>query len=234
MSGLPSGFDPRKLTLGANAPIRRALPPREYVSTSNRSVWDWFNNLISTFGSWMTETGAYIFAFIAAAIPAIWGIIGLGGWVIGAFKDFFILGILALGAALFVACLGCYLVIAAFYLGFAVGWVFGWICYNAWTFLSALLVCGVIWWIVSLNNDSTPTIQQQQQVVETPAYTEYRCTAQKLNVRSAPSANARVIGTVLKGNVVRVYGFEGDFARIEWKTPLAYETAYVSRKYIER
>lgn len=229
MSGLPSGFDPKRLTLGENSPIRRVLPPRVYVSTGNRSVWDRFNNLISSFGSWMTEWGAFCLGIIVAAIPAIWGIIELGGWVIDAFNDFFLGGILALGIAVFFACLGLIVVVAVYYVGFFAGWVFGkYICYNAWTFLSVLFLGGVIWWIVTLNSDSTLAHQHQQQVASTPAYTEYQCTAKRLNVRSAPSTNAHVIGVVSREETVKVYGFEGNFARIKWNNT----TAYVSRKYI--
>lgn len=228
MNQLPSGFDPRRLTLGENAPIRRALPPRAYVSSRNNSVWGWFNQIVSNFGSWMTETGAYIVGVIIAAIPAIWGIIKLLGWVIGAFEDFFLLGFLAIFGALIVVGIGLYVIIAIFYIGFAVGWLLGWVCYKAWTLLSAIALAGIIWGVVAISNSNEK--HRQQTEITTPAYTVYHCTASKLNVRTSPSANARVIGALSRNDTVYVYGFDEDFARIKWNDGIA----YVSKKYISR
>ena len=54
--------------------------------------------------------------------------------------------------------------------------------------------------------------------------------ASRLNVRSAPNSKANVIGTIPRSSEIHVYGFEGDFAKIEWKNNMA----YVSRKYIKQ
>lgn len=231
MTQLPSNFNLSKLTFGEDAPIRTALPPREYTNAHNGSVWGWFNNLVSNFGSWLTEFGAIIIGFIVPAIPALWGIIKLIGWVFGAFEENFIFGVLAIFGALFVLGIGFYVYCIAYCIVYAIVWALGWVCYNVWTLLAAVAIGLVIWGVVALNdNDSNSSTLHSGTEYSQPAYTLYQCTVPRLNVRAEPNNNSKIIGGLLKGAEVHVYGFEGDFARVEWD----YSEAYVSKKYIEK
>lgn len=51
-----------------------------------------------------------------------------------------------------------------------------------------------------------------------------------LNVRSAPSAKAKIIGALSKGQEIEVYSFTNGWAKIQYKEA----QAYVSAKYIEK
>ncbi|MDR1764709.1 MAG: SH3 domain-containing protein [Lachnospiraceae bacterium] len=69
-------------------------------------------------------------------------------------------------------------------------------------------------------------------VETTPAYEMWTVTAQSLNVRSSKSSSGsgNVVGSVRKGDEVKVLGIDGDWAKIEFDG----EEAYVSAKYLER
>lgn len=231
MTQLPSNFNPSKLTFGENAPIRTALPPREYSNAHSGSVWGWFNNLVSIFGSWLTGDGAIYLGFIIPAIPALWGIIKILGLVFGAFEDNFILGVLSVFFAVIALGIGYYAYCIAYCIVYAIVWALGWVCYNAWTLLAAVAIGLVIWGVVALNdNDRKSSTLHSGTEYSQPAYTLYQCTVPTLNVRAEPNNNSKIIGGFLKGAEVHVYGFEGDFARVEWD----YSEAYVSKKYIEK
>lgn len=222
--------------------VRNIMPtPIQVTSQNYRRYGDsWWGNLndgIASIGQWLQEIGASVIALIITAIPTLIAAFQLLKWNIGVFSDNgFILGVLSLFADLFVVGIGYYAFCIVFGVIYAILFILGFVFYNAYTLIIAIVLGLGIWLWVSLTDGTSQSknYSNHTTVVESPAYTDYRCTASKLNVRSAPSENARVIGTVLKGNVVKVYGFEGDFARIEWETSTAYEYAYVSRKYIAK
>ena len=201
--------------------VKDFLPPRDSGN----------NDIVARFGAWLTEDGATYIGFAVASIPAIWAIIKLVGWVIGAFEDFFLLGFLAIFGALIAIGIGYYVFALIYAIVYAIAWVFGWICYNVWTLLSAIALAGIIWGVVAISNSNeNHSTHRQQTEITTPAYTVYHCTASKLNVRTSPSANARVIGALSRNETVYVYGFDEAFARIKWNDGIA----YVSKKYISR
>lgn len=240
---LPIGFNPEDGTLRkVGNTVRTIMPtPIQTPSRNYRSYgtswWDDFNDGIASIGQWLQEIGASVIALIITAIPTLIAAFLLLKWNIGVFSDNgFILGVLSLFADIFVVGIGYYAFCIVFGLIYAVFFILGFVFYNAYSLIITIVLGLGIWLWVSLSDGTSQSKNHYKHttVVESPAYTDYRCTASKLNVRSAPSENARVIGTVLKGNVVKVYGFEGDFARIEWETSTAYEYAYVSRKYIAK
>ncbi len=55
-----------------------------------------------------------------------------------------------------------------------------------------------------------------------------RATA-NVNIRSGPSTSYKRLGTLYKGELVTIKGYEGNWARVEWRD---YASAYVSRSYL--
>lgn len=74
-----------------------------------------------------------------------------------------------------------------------------------------------------------PRRQTAVQIAEQNAES-YVCTAKSLNVRTSPSANGYVLGRLYKGDVIKVYSINGDFAEIKYKG----SKCYVSSKYIKK
>lgn len=62
----------------------------------------------------------------------------------------------------------------------------------------------------------------------TPRTTPYRCTANVLNVRTSPSGNGSILGTIKRNDIVYVYGVSNGFAQISFNG----RNAYVSMKYL--
>ena len=105
--------------------------------------------------------------------------------------------------------------------------------YNVYTFLIALAVLlGSVFLdnagsLFSYFDDPDPV----EQVVETPSFNIYYCTASSvLNVRSAPSKDAQVIGTLRAGQEVRVYNFVDGFAKIDYNDRIAYASSSYLKK----
>ena len=59
---------------------------------------------------------------------------------------------------------------------------------------------------------------------------QYVVTATKLNVRSGPSANSKIVGGLSKGETAEVYSINNGWANIDYKGT----NAYISAKYIEK
>ena len=235
-------LNPRDLTLNIKSNVGNNMPPpirpqsSIYTSTTSYyspSFWERINNGVAAIGEWLQDTGSWLIPVIAAAIPAIGGIIWALVVVVSEFsKHGFWNGLLAL---IFVAIIA---TIAFYILMFAVGilskvvYLLAYIFTNAWTLLIALVLAGGIWLFVALKNtDHSPKHKYQPRTEQTtPTVTRYRCTATVLNVRASASTQSKVLGTIRKGETVNVIDFEGDFAKINWRS----QTAYVSRRYIIR
>ena len=234
-------FNPRDLTLNLQQTAGRGMPPpvRSQSTTRSRpthysySLWDRINDGVESIGEWLQDTGVWLIPVIVAGIPAVGGIIWALVVVISEFsKHGFWNGLLALIVVAFIAAIAYCILMIAVALMSKVVYLLGYVFTNAWTLLITLVLAGGIWLFVALKNaDHTPKHKYQPRTEQTtPAVTRYRCTASVLNVRAAPSMSSQVIGTIQKGETVSVVGFEGNFAKINWRS----QTAYVSRDYIQK
>ncbi|MBO4281753.1 MAG: SH3 domain-containing protein [Bacteroidales bacterium] len=235
---LPKRFCPDDGTLGrVNTIVRTHMPtPIQTTSRSyrsNNSGWDSFNDGVASIGSWLQEIGAFVIALIITAIPTLVAAFMMLKWNIQAFGDGFGWGILSLFADLFIVGIGYYAFMLVFGIIYAILYMVGYVFYNAYTLIIAIILGLGIWaWVSFVNGQSYNSNKNMSNntTVTAPAYTEYRCAATKLNVRSDPSVNARIVGSLSRGETIYVYGVDGDFARIEWNDGIA----YVSNKYISR
>lgn len=213
------------------SPIQASSPNYRYYGDS---WWGNFNYGIASIGQWIQDTGASVVALIITAIPTLLVAFQLLKWNFSVFSDNgFILGALSLFADLFVVGIGYYVFFIVYAVIYAVLFILGYVFYNAYTLIIAIVLGGGIWLWVGLygvTSQGSTKKYSNSTTVSAPAHTLYYCTASKLNVRTAPASNARVIGTVSRGDIVDVYEFDGNFARIKWGK----STAYVSRKYIKR
>lgn len=233
---LPPGFDPNTGTLGrVGNTVRRIMPnPVQSAeigrSAYHRTFWGRINDAISSICIWI-QSRADTIAFVLAAIPALAGLVSLIVWVVRTFSNegaFF--GILSIIGAFMAIGLGYYAICIIYGVVYFAIFLFGYIFYNIYTLLITIAI-GVL--IGSGAIDSGLSMLAKKRTdTETvaPAYTIYRCTATRLNVREQPSQNSSIIGTISRGTSIKVYGIEGDFARIKWND----RTAYVSIDYISR
>lgn len=240
---LPSSFDPITGTIGrvgntvrniAPTPISRTTS--SYTSSSSRSgggfraFWNRLNYGVSSIGEWLQDTGAGIIALIIAGIPAITGIISLIVWVFKTFSgEGFIWGCLSVFGALIAIGIGYYAIMLLYGIAYFVLYLVGFVFYNAYTLLAAialLLVLNVPR-IIDFRSKAAPS---QETEVTAPSYTVYSNTARVLNVRKAPSTGSEVIGTLQRGESVKVRSISGGFAEIEWNGSVA----YVSSEYLTR
>ena len=96
--------------------------------------------------------------------------------------------------------------------------------------LAALLAAGI-----ALGGGAAAPSQVQKLVqetgivltVEAKETTDYQASAD-LNIRSKASTKAKVLGTLSKGDAVKVYSIDGDWAKISYDGG----TAYVAAKYL--
>ena len=234
-------FNPRDLTLNLQQNAGRGMPPpvRPQSTTRSRpthysySLWDRINDGVESIGEWLQDTGVWLIPVIVAGIPAVGGIIWALVVVISEFsKHGFWNGLLALIVVAFIAAIAYCILMIAVALMSKVVYLLGYVFTNAWTLLITLVLAGGIWLFVALKNADHSSKHKYQPRTEqtTPTVTYYRCTASVLNVRAAPSMSSQVIGTIQKGETVSVVGFEGNFAKINWRSQMA----YVSRDYIQK
>lgn len=204
---------------------------RSYHSSS--SWWNGFNGVVTSIGNWLQEIGASVIALIITAIPTLVAAFIMLRWNFQSFGDGFGWGVLSLFADLFIVGIGYYAFMLVFGIIYAILYMVGYLFYNAYTLIIAIVLGLGIWVWVNIANGqfhSSNINISNNATITTPAYTLYRCTAPTLNVRAEPNNNSKIIGGFLKGAEIHVYDFEGDFARVEWD----YSEAYVSKKYIEK
>ena len=105
------------------------------------------------------------------------------------------------------------------------------IIWSGWTLLATLVVTAGILIGVSCSNEPTYSVSSTPKTETTTTYTTYVCTASTLNIRSAPSTSASVLGVLKRGQTCEVVTFIGGFAQIKYKNTLGYvSSAYVTRK----
>ncbi|MGM9853492.1 MAG: SH3 domain-containing protein [Muribaculaceae bacterium] len=244
MPQLPFGFDPDSGTF-SNV---RLPPPRvnnRYTSpsptytpasdTSYRYVrrelnwWERFDNFISNIGNWFAENfddvveklsaGLYFIIIIGAAIAVI------GTWINSGFWSAVGVGIVCL------IVVGLLFWIGAIILPIATGIIMftgRFIFWNAITLLIFLSVVIGGWIYTSFR--PAPARETTEVVASQDSHQTYVCTARVLNVRSEASTNGNIIGTLRKGDQIKVTGTQGDFSSIEYKG----RTGYVATRYLKQ
>lgn len=121
--------------------IREYLPPRESGG-----------DCVARFGAWLTNDGAlYISCVLVYVIPALLGIIQLILWIIHTFQKGSLLGFLSIigacCAAYYIGIIGFYVLMPIVWIIWGIIWLFGWVCYNKWTFFAWLIFMGLCYLI---------------------------------------------------------------------------------------
>ena len=238
LKGLPSGFDPStgRLRTGGSSSTSSSISrsTSSYSSYSSRGVWGSFNDAIEDAGDWLEDAidiirtvvmwiilgGAWIAAIVAVIAAFVEGDIieGILGIVIG--------GPIVYYGSFIIAGIGWLAVTILLY-------IIRFIIWNGWTLLLTLLLAGGIAIGVSVSNNSNDYSVSSTPTATTTATTStaYVCTASTLNIRSAPSTSASVLGVLKKGQTCEVITFTGGFAQIRYRNTFGYvSSAYVTRK----
>ena len=238
---LPSSFDPETGTLGRVGNTVRNFAPRTaprastYSAPSSsssgfRNFWDKVNYGVASIGDWLQDSGAYWIALVVAGLPALGGIISLLIWVVNVFMDegaFW--GILSIFGALIAAGIGYYVIVIIFAIAYFLTILLGYVFYNAYTLLIAIVLSAMFIVTPVLVNSSRNSRDSKASTESvTTSYTVQYCTANVLNVRSGPSKSNRVIGTLRKGDSVKVYSTQNGFSKISWNGSYG----YVSSTYL--
>lgn len=237
--GLPSGFDPatgRIRTGGASSTSSStSRSTSSYSSYSSRSVWGSFNDAIEDAGDWLED------AIDIIRTVVMW-IILVGVWiaaivsVIAAFVEGDVIeGILAIVIGGPIVYYGSVIIAGIGWLAATILlYIIRFIIWNGWTLLLTLLLAGGIAIGVSVNNNSNHypvSSTPKAATTATTTSTTYVCTASTLNIRSAPSTSASVLGVLKKGQTCEVITFTGGFAQIRYRNTFGYvSSAYVTRK----
>ena len=238
LKGLPSGFDPStgRLRTGGSSSTSSSISrsTSAYSSYSSGGVWGSFNDAIEDAGDWLEDAidiirtvvmwiilgGAWIAAIVAVIAAFVEGDIieGILGIVIG--------GPIVYYGSFIIAGIGWLAVTILLY-------IIRFIIWNGWTLLLTLLLAGGIAIGVSVSNNSNDYSVSSTPKATTTATTSttYVCTASTLNIRSAPSTSASVLGVLKKGQTCEVITFTGGFAQIKYRNTFGYvSSAYVTRK----
>ena len=196
--------------------------------TRRRSLWERFDNFIGNIGNWFADTSETITSvlsillLICMAIPFIGWLISLG-WFWGIVAGIFLGGI-AYYAAMIV--IGIFIWISN--IGLA---IIRYIFYSGTSFLITLAIIGVLLGIGVMSSSNSNIKKSTKSEYVTTQTTKYYCTANSvLNVRSAPSSSARVIGVLKPNQIVDVYEITNGFAKIKCNG----SDGYASIKYLSK
>lgn len=201
---------------------------------ANLSLWDRINNFFIGIGNWIATNGETAMTYISFGLL---GLFWLGFaisiivvWVDEGFIWALIAGVIGGGVMYLISGIA---LAVLFFIDDFILLIVRYIFYNVYTFLIALAVLlGSVFLdnagsLFSYSDDPDPV----EQVVETPSFNIYYCTASSvLNVRSAPSKDAQVIGTLRSGQEVRVYNFVDGFAKIDYNDRIAYASSSYLKK----
>ena len=218
-----------------------SIPLPNYTPTTKNSMrfsgglWRRMNNAIQGFGEWIDDI------IDSASNPVVWtiiiGIIGAIGLITAAIStDSIFWGIVVVFFGLGI---GYYVVfIGGTVISFIVRcilYIFRYLFYNIYTVILAVLIAvGVI--IGPRINELIDNRSGAKTVVVAPKVntevtTTYYCTASGvLNIRSSPNKDAKVIGTIKKGQSVQVYNIVNGYAKFKYGSGYGYASIKYLRK----
>ena len=216
-------------------PLPNYTPITKNSMRSSGGLWRRMNNAIQGFGEWIDDI------IDSASNPVVWtiiiGIIGAIGLITAAIStDSIFWGIVVvffgLGIGYYVVFIGGTVIsiVARFIL-----YIFRYLFYNIYTVILAILITvGVIIGprINELIDDSygAKTVVVAPKV-NTEVTTTYYCTASSiLNIRSSPNKDAKVIGTIRRGQSVQVYSIVDGYAKFKYGSGYG----YASIKYLNK
>lgn len=216
-------------------PLPHYTPTTKTSIRSSGGLWRRMNNAIQGFGEWIDDI------IDSASNPVVWtiiiGIIGAIGLITAAIStDSIFWGIVVvffgLGIGYYVVFIGG--TVISFIVRFIL-YIFRYLFYNIYTVILAILITvGVI---VGprinelIDNRSGAKTVVVAPKVNTEVTTTYYCTASGvLNIRSSPNKDARVIGTIKKGQSVQVYNIVNGYAKFKYGSGYG----YASIKYLNK
>lgn len=228
LSKIPSGTIP-------SIPLPVYTPTTKKTMRSSGGLWRRMNDAIKGFGERIDDS------IDSLSDPKVWtiiiGIIGALGLIAAAIStDSIFWGIVV---AFFGLGIGYYVVfiggaVISFIVRFIL-YIFRYLCYNIYTVILAILITvGVI--IGPRINELIDNRSGAKTVVVAPKVntevtTTYYCTASDvLNIRSSPNKDARVIGTIKKGQSVQVYNIVNGYAKFKYGSGYG----YASIKYLNK
>lgn len=228
LSKIPSGTIP-------SIPLPVYTPTTKKSMRSSGGLWRRMNDAIKGFGERIDDS------IDSLSDPKVWtiiiGIIGALGLIAAAIStDSIFWGIVV---AFFGLGIGYYAVfiggaVISFIVRFIL-YIFRYLCYNIYTVILAILITlGVI--IGPRINELIDNRSGAKTVVVAPKVntevtTTYYCTASDvLNIRSSPNKDARVIGTIKKGQSVQVYNIVNGYAKFKYGSGYG----YASIKYLNK
>ena len=228
LSKIPSGTIP-------SIPLPVYTPTTKKSMRSSGGLWRRMNDAIKGFGERIDDS------IDSLSDPKVWtiiiGIIGALGLIAAAIStDSIFWGIVV---AFFGLGIGYYVVfiggaVISFIVRFIL-YIFRYLCYNIYTVILAILITvGVI--IGPRINELIDNRSGAKTVVVAPKVntevtTTYYCTASDvLNIRSSPNKDAKVIGTIKKGQSVQVYNIVNGYAKFKYGSGYG----YASIKYLNK
>lgn len=216
-------------------PLPHYTPATKTSIRSSGGLWRRMNNAIKGFGERIDDS------IDSLSSPTAWtiiiGIIGALGLIAAAIStDSIFWGIVV---AFFGLGIGYYVVfiggaVISFIVRFIL-YIFRYLFYNIYTVILAVLIAVGI--IVGprinelIDNRSGAKTVVVAPKVNTEVTTTYYCTASGvLNIRSSPNKDARVIGTIKKGQSVQVYNIVNGYAKFKYGSGYG----YASIKYLNK
>ena len=216
-------------------PLPHYTPTTKTSIRSSGGLWRRMNNAIKGFGERIDDS------IDSLSSPTAWtiiiGIIGAIGLIAAAIStDSIFWGIVVvffgLGIGYYVVFIGG--AVISFIVRFIL-YIFRYLFYNIYTVILAVLIAVGI--IVGprinelIDNRSGAKTVVVAPKVNTEVTTTYYCTASSiLNIRSSPNKDARVIGTIKKGQSVQVYNIVNGYAKFKYGSGYG----YASIKYLNK
>lgn len=218
-----------------STPLPHYTPTTKNTMRSSGGLWRRMNNAIEGFGERIDDS------IDSVSDSSVWtiiiGIIGAIGLIVAAIStDSIFWGIVVaffgLGIGYYVVLIGG--VVISFIARFIL-YIFRCLFYNIYTVILAILITvGII--IGPRINELIDNRPGAETVVVAPnanteVSTTYYCTASSvLNIRSAPNGDAKVIGTIKKGQSVQVYNIVDGYAKFKYGSGYG----YASTKYLRK